>query len=100
MSKEYVINKLKQKHNPHELGYWEVRGEDPNCDFGGSHHQPFLGIVHGYYKQALEAAINMPRFWQWGAGGDIRPIKVRYLIKEELIDFVNKLMEGERHGNR
>ena len=43
----YTYNQLLQKHSLDETGEWEIYGEDPNCDFGGHHHQPFLGIASG-----------------------------------------------------
>lgn len=32
---------------------WQILGEDPNCDFGGSHIQPTLGYVEGEYEDVL-----------------------------------------------
>lgn len=53
--------------------YWKIYGEDPNCDFGGHHSTPYLCTVKGTFEQAWEYAIELRAFWQWGAGGDIRP---------------------------
>lgn len=51
-------------------GVWHVRGEDPNCDMGGAHHQPSLGYFEGTLEQVLRHAVMLPGFWQWGGGGD------------------------------
>lgn len=51
-------------------GIWHVRGEDPNCDFGGYHHMPSLGYYEGKLESVIRHAVQLPGFWQWGAGGD------------------------------
>ena len=43
----YGGRELTSKHSLEEYGIWKVEGEDPNCDFGGSHHQPNLGLFEG-----------------------------------------------------
>lgn len=62
---------LLKKHSLDEAGTWQVFGEDPNCDWGGSHHQPNLGLYEGILKDVIEHAVNLPGFWQWGGGGNI-----------------------------
>ncbi len=62
-----------------EYGIWEVFGEDPTCDFGGSHHQPHLGTFEGTLEQVLHKGVNLPRFWQWGGGGEIKKIEAKKL---------------------
>jgi hypothetical protein len=62
---------LLKKHSLSEYGIWRVRGEDPNCDWGGSHHQPDLGSYEGKLQDVIRVAVELPGFWQWGAGGDI-----------------------------
>ena len=37
--------RLLEKYSPNEKGIWHIQGEDPNCDLGGSHHQPTLKYV-------------------------------------------------------
>lgn len=55
---------------------YAVYGEDPNCDFGGTHHNPFLGNVEGTFKDVIEYAVNnMAGFYQWGVGGYAVPLK-------------------------
>lgn len=60
-----------------ELGVFE--GEDPNCDFGGSHYQPELGTVEGRLEDVIRYAVKLPNFYTWGAGGDIEKIKIKRL---------------------
>lgn len=68
MRKEELV----AQHHPDTEGIWMVYGEDPNCDWGGSHHEPLLGIYEGRYGDILYYATeHMDRFWQWGAGGRI-----------------------------
>jgi len=55
---------------------YAVYGEDPNCDFVGSHHNPFLGNVEGTFKDVIEySANNMKGFYTWGGGGYAIPLK-------------------------
>jgi hypothetical protein len=71
---------LLKKHSLDEIGVWKILGEDPNCDFGGHHHQPELAIVEGKLGDIIAYAVELTSFWQWGAGGVIRkmnaPIKI------------------------
>lgn len=57
-------------------GIWHVRGEDPNCDFGGSHVQPTLGFFAGRLRDVIEYAVTLKDFWQWGAGGSFEQVNV------------------------
>ena len=76
----YSGRELLKKHNLDETGTWKILGEDPNCDFGGHHHQPDLGMVEGRLGDIIAYAVELPGFWQWGGGGNIRkmnaPIKI------------------------
>lgn len=74
LSRTYSGKKLAEKYQLTETGLWEVRGEDPNCDLGGSHHQPKLGVVEGSLKDALNYAVNHPNFYTWGGGGDVTKV--------------------------
>lgn len=86
LSFDTQLNKYRQTYNGkimfsvhgfNEFGFWKIRGEDPNCDMGGYHHMPDLGIFNGTFKEALMFAFNHPQFYAWGGGGD--------LIKVEMI---------------
>lgn len=73
----YAGRELLKRHSLQDMGTWEVLGEDPNCDFGGHHYQPNLGIYEGTLKDVLELATEMKSFWTWGAGGTIRAVSVQ-----------------------
>ena len=59
-----------------DYGKWMIQGEDPNPDWGGSHHNPILGYVEGKLDNVINYAIALPRFWQWGGGGRITKINI------------------------
>lgn len=60
-----------------ETGLWRIRGEDPNCDFGGHHYQPELGVVEGTLADVIDYAVGLKNFWTWGGGGDISLVEVK-----------------------
>lgn len=62
---------LLKKHSLDEEGVWAIRGEDPNCDMGGPHVMPELGLLSGRLEDVIREAVKMKGFWQWGSGGDI-----------------------------
>lgn len=68
---------LLKKHSLDEYGIWKINGEDPNCDFGGSHHSPHIATLEGTLRDVIHQAVVMPQFWQWGAGGDITKLEVK-----------------------
>jgi hypothetical protein len=70
----YAGRKLVNTYSLEQTGFWRIKGEDPNCDFGGSHYQPDLGVVEGKLQDIIMYAVNLPSFWTWGAGGDIELI--------------------------
>lgn len=76
----YSYQQLVKKHSLSETGIWKVRGEDPNCDFGGHHHMPELGTFEGKLEDIVAYAVTLTGFWQWGSGGDITkvgaPVKI------------------------
>lgn len=75
----YFYRDLVSKHQLSEEGLWQVNGEDPNCDMGGSHIQPYLGTFEGKLEDVVAHAVRLPGFWQWGAGGTITkvaPVKI------------------------
>ncbi len=85
----YSGRKLLEKHSLSEHGVWQIFGEDPNCDWGGYHHEPELGFAEGTLEEVIRYAVELPRFWQWGAGGRIvkqsppKAIKVSELAKNQ-----------------
>lgn len=74
--KTYNGQELMSKHALHEVGTWEVLGEDPNCDLGGHHSTPHLFIAHGKLDAVIRRAVITPGFWQWGSGGEIRKVVI------------------------
>jgi hypothetical protein len=93
----YQYQELLKEHNLSEYGIWEVRGEDPNCDLGGHHSQPFLGHFEGTLEDVLNIAVDLPNFWQWGAGGTIKQIKSKPVLKlNEYIKHKQELDETEQ----
>ena len=69
----------RNKHSLNQKGTWLVKGEDPNCDFGGHHHQPTLGYFEGSLEQVMRKACTLPGFWTWGHGGDIELVSTTKL---------------------
>lgn len=70
----YFAKKMLEKHSLDEYGLWLIKGEDPNCDLGGHHYQPNLGTVEGVLSDVIDYAVELPQFWQWGAGGEITKV--------------------------
>ena len=100
------------KENPYpdnQVGVWEVRGEDPNCDFGGSHHSPYLGTFAGTLIDVVSMAVEMPQFWTWRDGGEIKLVTVvkidsaitskRKKLKQELQDIEIRAAEIKKQLN-
>lgn len=109
-SKSYYGRKLLETHSLDEEGTWEVRGEDPNCDMGGHHHEPFLGFYSGKLRDVVELATELPGFFQWGAGGKISkasPPKVTKVVAkvvrrtdDEISKLENKLARKQELNKR
>lgn len=97
MKKKYVfgVNLRYSDYSSKDGGYcvYSVYGEDPNCDMGGYHSNPFLGNVEGTFEEVLEYAANeMSGFYQWGAGGYITPqSSVKESAEPIIIDKKKKL---------
>lgn len=103
----YNYKELVKQHSLSEYGFWKVRGEDPNCDFGGSHYQPDLGTFEGKLEDVIAYAVNLPNFWQWGAGGDFnkvsKPVKIdaesnarRIAIEQKIQALEEQLVEARK----
>jgi hypothetical protein len=71
----YTGRKMLETTSIDECGVWDIYGEDPNCDMGGHHHTPFLERVSGRLEDVIAYAEQLPKFWLWGAGGEIRHYK-------------------------
>lgn len=72
----YSGKKLLEKHSLEESGTWKVLGEDSNCDFGGHHHQPYLGTYDGKLRDVVNFAVEHKNFWTWGYGGSFEKIEI------------------------
>lgn len=101
---DWAGRRLLEKHKLSEEGYWKVLGADSNPDFGGNHHQPFLGIYKGRLSDVIRAAILINRFWSWG-GGTIEKVTIIDVdempkTEEEKVrhDALNKLTHEEREA--
>ena len=79
--KTYSGQSLLQKFKLDYVSKWEILGEDTNCDFGGSHHQPHLAYVHGTLEKAIGFAVETKGFYTYGSGGDIKEIKEKDIIE-------------------
>lgn len=75
--KTYSGQKLLEKHSLDEDGIWQIKGEDPNCDLGGYHHQPNLGTVSGVLRDVIDYAVELKDFYTWGGGGDIIKVEIK-----------------------
>lgn len=87
----YYYKELIKKHSLTETGLWRVLGEDPNCDLGGPHVQPDLGVFEGTLQEVVEMAVKMPGFYTWGAGGDIRRVEIKK-VTDLAYERVDKLI--------
>lgn len=77
LNNSYYGQRLAKKHSRSESGTWQIYGEDPNCDFGGHHHTPYLGTVNGTMYDAVKYAVSLPQFYTWGGGGELKKIDVK-----------------------
>lgn len=68
----FTRSRLMERYPADTEGEWDIHGEDPNCDMGGYHHEPFLQRVTGRYADVVEYALNLPDFYSWGGGGSIK----------------------------
>jgi hypothetical protein len=68
---------LLKKHSWDEIGTWEVFGEEDDPGPNGR-PGPSLGLYRGTLESVARYAVELSRFWNWGAGGRIekydRPI--------------------------
>lgn len=86
----YSGRDLLSKHHLDEYGLWKVRGEDPNCDLGGYHHSPELGIFEGKLRDVIAYAVRLPGWYAWGSGGSIEsylPRNIRKITSESVAEL-------------
>lgn len=88
-------NNEKYPHNTH--GIWVIKGEDPNCDMGGSHVSPTLGYARGKYIDVLSFGRMLPRWNTWSPdGGRVEAIEVMEIDGQS----VPKRVELQQEKNR
>jgi len=76
--------RLLEEHSLSEIGTWIIKGEDKNCDFGGSHHQPVLGYRTGKLEDVVAEGVEMSDFWEWGAGGSFELIEIEHVDNKKV----------------
>jgi len=79
MNEEHLDNiraRLLRDHDREAQGTWRILGEDANCDLGGSHYEPELEVVSGTYRNVVNYALTLPRFFTWGSGGRITKLEI------------------------
>lgn len=94
----WSYTELMKNHSLGEIGIWEIRGEDPNCDFGGSHHMPYLMTVEGKLADVIRNVVDLPSFWTWGGGGSINLVKI--IPIENLSKTAHLMREKEKLEHR
>jgi len=73
--RSYSYRALFDKYTLQETGTWEIYGEDPNCNLGGSHITPRLGTAEGKLTDVIDYAVELSGFFQWGYGGNIKKVE-------------------------
>ena len=91
----YSGRKLLEEYSLDTVGTWQVRGEDANCDMGGSHYMPVLGVFDGRLEDVIRYAVELPSFWQWGGGGDFQLISVKPITAAS-VNNRNKLLNEKK----
>lgn len=77
----YTGRTLLAKYGPSKYGTWEILGEDDNCDLGGYHYMPRLGVYEGTLDQVIHTAVSLPSFFSWGGGGSINFVNPPEVLK-------------------
>lgn len=99
---EKYLSGRSYKNNPiplDKVGIFRVKGEDPNPDFVGSHHQLDLGVFRGKFEDVAAYAVELRDFWVWGFGGSIDEIKIKEITadsskkRKDLVDEQKLLLE-------
>lgn len=95
---DFVRRRLLKEHSPTAVGKWKILGEDPNCDLGGSHHEPHIATVVGTYANVVEFALRQSNFFSWGSGGRIVPVAEQKIINVDNMETIVNIrrLEDER----
>ena len=71
-------------------------GEDSNCDWGGPHHEPYLGTYTGKLGKVLNEVTKLPYFYTWGGGGTIKKVSGNTLkINTKVDELIASLSPDE-----
>lgn len=84
--------------DPDHYGIYLIKGEDPNCDFGGYHHEPDLGYLEGPLWAVINEVVELPKFFSYGGGGKVLLVvarKVRAAMTEDEVKDIETLKELE-----
>ena len=92
----YSGRELLKKHRLNDYGFWKIEGEDPNCDLGGSHSNPYLGIVEGKLEDVIRYAVDLPGFWSWGGGGNISLVPTPPKIDANYVKKHSELIQRKK----
>jgi len=71
LMQEFLSQKQFEKVDSDQITVWNIHGEDPNPDMGGPHSNPLLATVKGTYEEAVDYALTLDGFFQWGYGGHL-----------------------------
>jgi hypothetical protein len=97
--REHLRARFLTKYPRSQRGVWLIRGEDDNADLAGPHDKPKLAKVTGTYEQAVDYALDIPRFVSWGRGGSIEPVVTEPIIDlDNLQEDLRKKLLLERDG--
>lgn len=96
MNNDYIRERLLRDRDPNESGSWHVYGEDPNCDLGGPHHEPYLGVFKGRFADVVDKALALPSFFTWGSGGRIDKAHITEVTYAEPKAPTKKALRAER----
>lgn len=97
--REHLRARFLTKYPRSQRGVWLIRGEDHNADLCGPHDMPKLAKVTGTYEQAVDYALDIPRFVSWGRGGSIEPVVTEPIIDlDNLQEDLRKKLLLERDG--
>lgn len=77
VKKCYGVKDSISSHGLDHHGNWELRGEDPNCDYGGHHHEPLIGRYSGTLGVVIGIAAQAEFFFGWGNGGSIKLVEFK-----------------------
>jgi hypothetical protein len=73
---------LLEKHSLHDIGIWQVLGENMNDSPHSCGYSPTLGFFEGMLTDVIEHAVTLDKFWGYGAGGRFEKIGIKRITPE------------------